>query len=154
MLAQATFGVHNFDTSPFMFSAAPGSSGQVRLQLVCEHPGELHVVHVADQAAINIATSKVTKEEVEWLTLVGEAIKLCGGEVAPVDWGTERGATPSSASDLVRHPQEHLKSVWRPTSSAPLWVCKDNAAHLRSRSGGAAHSTTTSADSETATANV
>lgn len=108
------------------------------MRLVCEHPGALHVVNAAAAPTINVAASTVTEEEVEWLKLVRDAIELCGKEVAPVDWGTERDATLSIVDELshVRPSHEHLQPVWRPTSSAPLWVCKEHAAHYRTRAAG------------------
>ena len=105
MLAQTTFEVHNAGKTPaIMFSAAPGPAGQVYLRLVREHMGALlHVVHSA--RAYSKVISTVTADEVEWLELVGEALKLCGEEVEPVKWGGQRGTTHSVVSDWIRQAQ-------------------------------------------------
>lgn len=103
VLAQSTFEVHNAGKTPaIMFSAAPGPAGQVYLRLVREHSGALQVIH---SARYSKDISTVTAEEVEWLELVGEALKLCGEEVEPVEWGGQRGTKHSIVSDWIR--QEH-----------------------------------------------
>lgn len=139
---------HNKGETMFLWSAAPASPGHIRLQPVCGHPGALHLVDRA--LARRIATSTVTEAEVEWLTLVGEAIKLCGEWVPPVEWGTNRGATPHimshiasdlSTIDLSQPLPGLLQPVWRPTSTKPLWVCEEHAALYRTRGSGVAQAT-------------
>lgn len=103
VLAQSTFGVQNVGKQPaIMFSAAPGPAGQVNLRLVREHSGALQVIH-AECHSKDIST--VTAEEMEWLELVGEALKLCGEEVEPVEWGGQRGTTHSVVSDWIEREQ-------------------------------------------------
>lgn len=121
-----------------MYAAAPDLPGSVQLKMVCQHPGALHVVDTAGAAYVSMHVSTVTQAEVQWLELVGEALKLCDEEVAPVDWGTERGTTRSRGGAFARLPDKQMQPVWRPTSSAPLWVCPEHAAHYRTRASGAA----------------
>ena len=109
---------------------------------------ELHATNVYEGRVSNYAevvasqmkleVKHLTEDEVEWLKLVHDAIELCGKEVAPGQWGTEHATTSTIASDLrrIQPPHEHLQPVWRPTSSAPLWVCKKHAAHYRTRAAG------------------
>lgn len=131
-------GVRNRGKAPFMFSAIPTSAGHVVMAVVCVHPGAVHVVDAAGRVPFVFKQVPLaTEEEVEMLELVGQTIELCGGEVALIEWGTERGTTPTMARHLPWHTGQ-MQPVWRPTSTAPLWVCPEHAAHYRTRASGAA----------------
>lgn len=106
---------------------------------VCASPGHLHVVHSDDThtdalIASKVDIAKLTRDELDWLRLVALGLELCGesgGDVAVADLPLPAAATqPASAStipDRIGAIHEALgrplQGVWRPTSTAPLWVC-------------------------------
>lgn len=74
-----------------------------------------------------VATSKLTTVEVQWLSTMAKAVVMCGDE-ATLATPTAEAATGTTASlagmlGKVRH---QLVKKWRPSSTAPLWVCKEH----------------------------
>lgn len=113
---------------------ADSSDDDVQLYPVCAHPGHLHVVD-DDSDGVTILLSSLTQDEAKWLQSVAEGVKMCT-PAAGVDvefatkFATKFTAKRSELAEKLGKYHEQLGrplcSAWRPTSTAPLWVCKEH----------------------------
>lgn len=113
--------------------------GDVSLVPVCAHPGKLHPVGVAEAARVSGSSSStqaaaparaVTPDEAHLLQLVHAGVQLCSGEaINTAGLGSGGAGVEGLAQQLVSRFSDLgpvLHPVWRPTSSAPLWVCEEH----------------------------
>lgn len=129
----------NSDKLPALWALihAPGGrgGGGVVLAPVCAQPGHLHVVSTGYLRDQRVDTSLLTKDEVQWLSVVAKALEMCTDTTSPIKTPTmvplpaQKDALGDGShllAAMIENASNTLHGVWRPTSSAPLWVCKQH----------------------------
>ena len=125
-----TFGqpAQKSDKLPALWAIVSGSAGNNVLAPVCAQPGHLHIVSEGYLDGPAVDTTTLTKAEVQWLSVVASVLAMCGGgdTKKPVNLpkAEEAPEGPHLLADVIDNMGNALLSRWRPTSTAPLWVCK------------------------------